>query len=302
MEKKRNYIFHTVLLVFVFIIVFAAIGYGFYVVSLGASYFDNEAKDIAKLYSKNAADGIKQKIETSFSKVKDVASEVSSVSGSDEMDDFGERTLTEAGFISLQFLKGGYPEYSYGEGGGYFGIEKMQDIIASGKSGNSGIYIDESVGMPCIAVYCPVYGSSETDGVLAYYSVSGLFDGNEELDEYTKYYCFATIDGSIIEVQNPGNIKTDVSHNIFTYLHTLTESKSETDIIEQQTKSKVGGAFFLHIGADEYIATSIPVESLNGDCFVFQLFSAEQLLGNEYALYDRLLGVCVFLSVAVVFI
>lgn len=297
MKKKRTFLPHMVLLLFISAIVFTSVGYCFYLLKLSSSYFDNESKNIAQLYSQQAIDTAQEKVNNAFSQVKDIAAEVASLPDLKKMDDFGRSKTEQFGLISLQFLKDGIPEYRYGEGVGFSEMQTVRDLVASGKFGNSEVYTDELVGLPCIAVFCPVYGSGAIDGVLAYYPVSGLFDIAGNLNPYTKYYCLAKPDGSIMESMAFDDMKDDVSHNIYTYLYHLTESKSEIDAIEQQIRNHVGGAFLLHIGGEKYIATGIPVKKLNGNCFILQLFEEKQLLQNEYALYDRALGASAFLAV-----
>lgn len=297
MKSKAQYIIKCVLPLFIGLIILTVLVYNFYLLSAGADYFGNQAKDIAQQYSLQATESVQNEIAYAFTKVNKVASEVATVSGFEQMDLFGKSKAEEYGFISLQFLKEGVPEYRYGYGVGFSSVAEVQNLISSGQFGATGIYNDNSLGTPCIAVYCPVYGSAETDGVLVYFAVSELFKGEDDLNEHTKYYFFSSIDGDIIKSKISDGMKTDVSHNVFTYLYALTESKPEIDPIEQQTKSKVGGAFLIHIGGEEYVATSVPIRSLNGECFVLQLFDANQLMQGEYALYDRVLVVSVFLAV-----
>lgn len=297
MKANLLYVIKRVLPLFIGLIILTALVYSFYLLSASADYFGNQTKDIAQRCSLQATESVQNEIQSSFAKVNKVVSEVSAVSGFEQMDVFGKSKAEEYGFISLQFLKEGVPEYRYGDGVGFSSVAEVQSLISSGQFGATGIYNDNSLGTPCIAVYSPVYGSAETDGVLVYFAVSELFNGEEELNELTKYYFFSSIDGNIIKSKISDGMKTDVSHNVFTYLYALTESKPDIDTIEQQTKSKVGGAFLIHIDGEEYVATSIPIRSLNGECFVLQLFKADQLLQGEYALYDRVLVVTVFLAV-----
>ncbi|MGN0493454.1 MAG: hypothetical protein ACI4F7_07380, partial [Acutalibacteraceae bacterium] len=282
MKEKTRRIFQIVLPLFIGLVIITALIYCFYLLSAGADYFGNEAKDIAQRCSKQATESVQKEISDSFAVVNKIASEAAAVSGIEQMDTFGKSKVEEYGFISLQLLKEGVPEYRYGDAVGASSAAEVQELISSDQFGVGVIYNDPSLGMPCVAVYCPVYGSAETDGVLVYYAVSELFNGEGKLHELTKYYFFSAIDGSIVKSKVSDGMKTDVSHNVFTYLYALTESKPEIDPIEQQTKSKVGGAFIIHIDGEEYVATSTPISSLNGDCFVLQLFASDQLLHSEY--------------------
>lgn len=297
MKTKLRYILDTVLPLFIGILLIAAVVYSFFLLHESTTYFDNEAKSIAQRYSLQVTQALNEKIDTSFSEVEKIAAEVRTVQGFEQMDDFGNGKTEQYGFLCLQFLKDGVPEYRYGESVGSSSSSQLQALIRAGKFGNSEIYNDASLGIPCIAVYCPVSGSDETDGVIAYYAVSKLIDVTGNLHAFTDYYFMSSTDGTIIESQISDGMKTDVSHNVFEYIYNLAENKPETDEVVQQVKNKLSCVSFIHIDGKEYVATSIPVESLGGECFVLQLFSADQLLHSEYMLYDKVFGVSVFLAV-----
>lgn len=286
MEEKKYDKFHTVFLIFVFVIIFTIVCYCLYFFALGSSYFDNQARSLAQLYSRQTAESVQTRINDSFSGVKEIAAEVASFSDPDRMREFGESKRQQLGLFCLQFLKNGVPAYQYGDAVGHIGTDRLQDVMASGNFGNSGIYTDELAGVDCVAVYCPVYGGGETDGVVAYYAVTELFGENMELHELASYCCLSMPDGSIIDSVTSENLKADMGRNIFTSLYNLTESRSETNAVEQPAKSHESGVSLLHIGGNAYIATSVPISDLSGNCFVFQLFEVEQLLEGEHALSD----------------
>ncbi|MDD6094971.1 MAG: EAL domain-containing protein [Clostridia bacterium] len=297
MKTKMRRVFDIVLPAFVILVFATALFFCFYLLSESASYFDNEAKDIAQRYALQATESVQNEIGSSFSEVKSIASEVASVSGFEEMDAFGESKVRQYSFTSLQFLKDGVPEYRYGDSVGSASSVQVQNLVSQGKFGASEIYNDPALGVPCVAVYCPVASGVETDGVIVYYPLSALFDGTDNLHELTEYYFFSSVDGGIIESKISDGMKTDVSHNVFTYLYNLTENRSETEPIENQVENKMSGAFFVHIDGEKYVAVCTPVRSFSGNCFVLQLYAADKILHGEYRLYDKVLGVSVFLAV-----
>lgn len=297
MKTKLRRMVKSVLPAFIGIVILSSLAYSFYLLSQSASYFDNESAIIALRYSMQATESVRNEIETSLSEVERIASQAGAVSDFEKMDEFGNEKVEQYGFICLQFLQDGVPEYRYGESVGSASEPQVQQIIASGRLSCSKIYIDPSLGIPCVAVYSPVQGSALTDGVLAYFAVSKLFNGTDNLHQYTRYYFFCSQDGGIVETQVSDGMKTDVSHNAFDYLYNISQSKAAVDTVRQNAVQANGGVSSIIIDGDKYVAVCTNVDGMRDECFILQLFSADEILRSEYLLYDRVLGVSVFLAI-----
>lgn len=297
MKKKINSIFHIVLLIFFCVIVLTAVGYCFYYFQLGSEYFDNKAKDVAQVYSQQTKQEAEESIEKIFSNVRGLAGDLSSVIDAEELNEFGKSKISQLDLVCLQMLKDGVTEYEYGQVIGYSGAKRLRDVIASGKFGSSEIYRDDVTGLQCVAVYCPVYGNDETDGVIAYYSLETIFGDKQMLHDKASYQCLAMADGSISEQRIPENEEPVKTSNVFTYIYDLTESKTEEDAVKRMVAGKTHGFTVLHTSGKNYVAASFPVESLGEDYFILQLFEEENLLQNERVLSTGIFAVSVFIIV-----
>lgn len=309
MKTKTSSVFNYVLLGFCFIILITMAGYGFYYSRLGTTYYDDQAQGIALVYSRQSEETVDTSINGIFLNVRKLAEDISAVSGSEELKKFGENETNRLGLVSLQFLKENARDDEFGEVIGYNGRELLEKVISSGKFGNSGIYTDAISCRNCVAVYCPVYGNAEVDGIIAYCPIESFFGENPMLNDYASYCFFAGADGSIIDSWISEE-KTDSSKNIFTYIYNLTESKTEADAFKNQVVNKEDGFITLNISGEKYIGKSFPIEHFGGDYFIFQLFKENTLLQSGSVLSKSVFAIsaiivvfsCVALVLCVLFV
>ncbi len=300
--KNKLRILNPLLLALLCAVVVMTVGYFLYTLRDSAVYFENESKSIAQRYSLQTVDAIERESGGIFDEAQRIAADVANVSGFEQMDVFGNEKVQQYGMDCLQFLKAGEAEYRYGERVGSITAVEVQSLIQGGVFGVSEIYTDFALGVPCVAAYCPVTGNSEVDGVLAFYQVQNVFVGGSVLNELTQYYCFAEQDGTILESWKADGFKEDVSHNIYTYLYNISESKPETDPIINATKERISGAYTLRVDSEDYIVSCIPLSRFGGDSFVVQIYRVHDLLQSEHTLYDKMFGSAVFLAIVAVLV
>lgn len=296
MKKKKRSAGRLALLFLCAVVALSAVLTSLYLLRSSADYFDNEAEMLAIEYTKGTAASISTKVASSFDFVDEIAAKAAGVSGFEAMDAFGAEQVRQYGLTCLQFLKDDGVEYRYGESVGNFSAAEVQRIIHSSETVCSNVFADPSLGSFCVAIYSPVLGSEEVDGVLIYKPTARVFGGMENVSEDALFYALADEDGLMLESRISEDFAPDVSHNAFTYLYNVCENKPQADDVAAAAKGRLPEACPLSIGGGEYVAAVMPVTTIGSGCTVVCVYDRQTLLHGEYGLYDKFMGTIAVLA------
>lgn len=177
---------------------------------------------------------------------------------------------------------------------------EIWELAGGNQAGCTAIYREALLDKDCVAFFVPVRGSMYIDGLVSVVPLRDVIDLGDVIQENTSAVMVVDQKGDVLSGLKAEGFTTAISTNLFDFIDTFTQSKSDVDSIRNLLTREEQGCVTLTVSGDEYTVIAEPVAIFGNDVYLLTLSNNDDLVTTAFDYQGHITFILIMAIIALV--